>query len=253
MLRFCLQLQSAPIQYTCILLIYGYMYKNDNMFQDSLIFEVKQFENSKSLYFKLCKSSPNDAGNQNIWKTDAEGILPYTLTLFYMYKNVGSTGEIRGGLHEQLPHSNVGHKMRLESKKCEKPVTYSAPLLNKVQMKFKQRVKSLVLFSGYIWASSREKFKTCLRGLRPEVSHKPACTATEARWSPEILETASRGIMLSRQQTTKVLIRLRECAGWSVPLLFAYNTNRFSHNVVHITKITNQKMLRSFSCELAQT
>ena len=64
MLRFCLELQSAPIQHTCILLIYGYMYKNDNMFQDSLIFEVKQFENSKSLYFKLCKSSPNDAGNK---------------------------------------------------------------------------------------------------------------------------------------------------------------------------------------------
>ena len=36
------------------------------------------------------------------------------------------------------------------------------------------------------------------------------------------LSIASRGVILSRQQTTKVLIKLCGCAGWSVPLLFAY-------------------------------
>ena len=32
-----------------------------------------------------------------------------------------------------------------------------------------------------------------------------------------------------------MLIRLRGCAGWSAPLLFAYGINRFSHDVAHIT------------------
>ena len=60
--------------------------------------------------------------------------------------------------------------------------------------------------------------KTCLRGLRP------ACTATEASWRLQISDIESRSIMLSRQRTAKVLIRLRgrAGAGWSVPLLFAY-------------------------------
>ena len=38
-------------------------------------------------------------------------------------------------------------------------------------------------------------------------------------------------ILLSRQRTTKALIRLSRCAGWSVPLLFADGINRFSHDV----------------------
>ena len=39
--------------------------------------------------------------------------------------------------------------------------------------------------------------------------------------------------MLSRQRTTKALIRLRECAAWSAPLLFTYDINRFPHDVAH--------------------
>ena len=49
-----------------------------------------------------------------------------------------------------------------------------------------------------------------------------------------LLAIASRGIILSRQWTTKVLIRLHGCAGWSAPLFFTYGINRFSHNVAHI-------------------
>ena len=50
---------------------------------------------------------------------------------------------------------------------------------------------------------------------------QPACSATEASKSHEIANIETRDIQ-SRQRTTKVLIRLRGCAGWSVPLLFAY-------------------------------
>ena len=39
----------------------------------------------------------------------------------------------------------------------------------------------------------------------------------------EILITETRDITLSRQRTTKALIRLRGCAGWSAALLFAYD------------------------------
>ena len=40
---------------------------------------------------------------------------------------------------------------------------------------------------------------------------KPACAATEARYRLEILDIETRGIILSRRRTTKMLIRLRGC------------------------------------------
>ena len=57
--------------------------------------------------------------------------------------------------------------------------------------------------------------------------------------SLEILNLTSTciGIIPSGQWTTKALIRLRGCADWTVPLLFAYDINRFSHdmaqNIIH--------------------
>ena len=60
--------------------------------------------------------------------------------------------------------------------------------------------------------------KTCLREFL-----KLACSATEASTRLEILVTETRDITLPRKRTTKVLIRLHGCAGWSVPLLFAYD------------------------------
>ena len=59
-------------------------------------------------------------------------------------------------------------------------------------------------------------------GVCDQVRFKPACSATDTSQSLEISAIASRGIILSRQRTTKALIRLRGCAGWSAPLLFAY-------------------------------
>ena len=50
-------------------------------------------------------------------------------------------------------------------------------------------------------------------GVSDQVRHKPACAATEASQGLEISDIETRDNILSRQQTTKVLIRLRECAG----------------------------------------
>ena len=50
--------------------------------------------------------------------------------------------------------------------------------------------------------------------------------------------------LLSRQRTTKVLIRLRGCAGSSAPLLFTYDKNRFSHDVA------NFQINRSYRCHI---
>ena len=48
--------------------------------------------------------------------------------------------------------------------------------------------------------------------------------------------------LLSRQRTTKALIRLRGCAGWSASLLFTYDKNRLSHDVAHF------QINRSYLC-----
>ena len=71
-----------------------------------------------------------------------------------------------------------------------------------------------------IWASSWENASS---GFSDQVRLKLACTATKASMRLEILVTETRDITLSRQRTTKALIRLRGCTGWSVPLLFAYD------------------------------
>ena len=64
-------------------------------------------------------------------------------------------------------------------------------------------------------------------GVSDQVRLKPACSATEASQCLEILDIETRGIILSRKRTTKALIRLRGCAGWSAPLLFAYGKTSF--------------------------
>ena len=57
-----------------------------------------------------------------------------------------------------------------------------------------------------------------------QVRFKPACSATEASQNLETLDKASIHFIVSKQRTIKVLIRLRQCTGWSAPLLFAYGT-----------------------------
>ena len=83
----------------------------------------------------------------------------------------------------------------------------------------------------HIQATSRENVSS---GIFDQVRFKPACSATESSYSLEILDLVSIGITLSRQRKTKMLIRLRACAGWFAPLLFAYAMNRFSHDMAHL-------------------
>ena len=50
--------------------------------------------------------------------------------------------------------------------------------------------------------------------------------------------------LLSRQRTTKALIRLRGFAGWSASLLFTYDKNRVSHDSAHF------HINRSYLCRI---
>ena len=52
----------------------------------------------------------------------------------------------------------------------------------------------------------------------------------------ELYRLSCKISLLSRQRTIKALIRLRGCAGWSAPLLFTYDKNRFSHDVAQINR-----------------
>ena len=83
----------------------------------------------------------------------------------------------------------------------------------------------LSIESWFIRASSWENVSS---GVSDQVRIKLACSATEASMRVEILITETRDISLSRQRTTKALIRLRGCAGWSAPLLFAYDIRHVS-------------------------
>ena len=50
---------------------------------------------------------------------------------------------------------------------------------------------------------------------------KPVSSATQASYKIEISPVASLQMILSKKRITNALIRLRGCAGWSVPVLFA--------------------------------
>ena len=92
------------------------------------------------------------------------------------------------------------------------------------------RVYTLVQSISILWtnrASSRENLSS---GFSTRYdSNRPAQLQRLA--SLEISAIANKGTKLCRQRTTKTLIRQRECAGWSMPLLFAYGINRFSPDV----------------------
>ena len=58
-------------------------------------------------------------------------------------------------------------------------------------------------------------------GISDKARPKPVTSATETCKKIEISHMASLHLVLSKKQITKALIRLRGCAGWSAPLLFA--------------------------------
>ena len=57
-------------------------------------------------------------------------------------------------------------------------------------------------------------------GVSDKVRFKPAFSATGTSWKIEISFAASFDMVLSKKRITNALIKLRECADWSVPLLF---------------------------------
>ena len=58
-------------------------------------------------------------------------------------------------------------------------------------------------------------------GVSDKVRLKPVSLATETSQEIEILLVASLDMILSNERTTKALIRLHGCTGWSAFLLFA--------------------------------
>ena len=58
-------------------------------------------------------------------------------------------------------------------------------------------------------------------GVSDRASLKVVSSATEISLKNEISLVASLDMILLKKRTTKALIRLRGCAGWSAPLLFA--------------------------------
>ena len=78
----------------------------------------------------------------------------------------------------------------------------------------------------YIWATSRENLSS---GLRPGKTWTSLLSQ-----GLETLNIANIDTILSKLWPTKALIRLRGCAGWSAPLLFAYGKNSFSHDMAHL-------------------
>ena len=85
-------------------------------------------------------------------------------------------------------------------------------------------VESQRTWKEHIWATS---WKNVSSGVSDQVRLKLVCSATETTMRLEILVTETRDMTQSRQRTTKALIRLRGCAGWSTPLLFAYYIRHF--------------------------
>ena len=71
-----------------------------------------------------------------------------------------------------------------------------------------------------------------------KVRFKPACSAIETSWKIEISLVASKDMILYKKRITKALIRLRESAGWSAPLLSTNPKDRFSCGKAHIIFIS---------------
>ena len=96
-------------------------------------------------------------------------------------------------------------------------------------------------------------------GVCHQVWLKPACSATGASWSLEISDIATTGVILSKQRTIMVLIRLCECADWSAPLLFAYGIRLvFSQHGYHyasplIMDILRNILRKGYTCILAMS
>ena len=84
-----------------------------------------------------------------------------------------------------------------------------------------------------VWAWSRENLSSGFPTRWD--SNQPAQQLKLARDLKMWVKKLKVYYYLSRQQTTKVVIRLHGCTGWSMPLLFAYVKTSFSHDMAHIS------------------
>ena len=103
-----------------------------------------------------------------------------------------------------------------------------------------------LIYELTIWASSCENLSS---GFAVREDSNRTAQLHVQRLSRVLIffNLANIGIILSRQRTTKALIRLRGCAGWSAPLLFAYGINRFSHDVA---QMSSEKLPQTYSRKL---
>ena len=88
----------------------------------------------------------------------------------------------------------------------------------------------------HIWASSRENLSSGFPKKKTRLN--PVSSATETSLKIELSFVASLDMVLSKKRITKVLIRLRGCAGWSAPLLFANLRRQVFCEEAHISHVT---------------
>ena len=81
---------------------------------------------------------------------------------------------------------------------------------------------SIFTFVLVIWflIQGRTTLMSLSSAICCQVRLKPALRATEASQGLDILCKVSTDIILYKERKTKMLIGLRECAGWSASLLF---------------------------------
>ena len=82
-----------------------------------------------------------------------------------------------------------------------------------LSMKYKYQRFHIITSFLFLLVHMSHDTRNVSSGVYDQARHKPACAATEASESLEISAIESRDIILSKQRTTKALIRLRGCAG----------------------------------------
>ena len=88
-------------------------------------------------------------------------------------------------------------------------------------------ISKFQLYVSSIWRRWQHLSLVTRKPVFDQVRDKQASSASETFYRLEVSDIETRDIILSRQRTTKALIRLRGCAGWSALLLFAYGKTGF--------------------------
>ena len=145
----------------------------------------------------------------------------YQLILYHFYQNTTIFVFLRFTVKQLLPQYEASLFKQLRSPDFDvdnimRSSAYSNELILKLSSSTWSPVSLKIL--GKSFEPRHEK--TCLREFS---------TRSDSNWPAQLQKLARilkfwlyRDIILSKQRTTKALIRLRGCAGWSAPLLFTY-------------------------------